>query len=312
MDSGRQVTGRWAAGRTGGGAAAPSAGREEYRRRQNAGLVLLLLLLATVSGTLAFGYPLLDELAEVNRSRYESFLLADRLRQSSDDLTRMVRTYAATGNPVYRDQFYQVLAIRDGEAPRPENYEGIYWDLVLSPTDRPAGGTGGRISLRKLMVEAGFSAGELALLNLAEDRSNALVLLEEEAMNAMEGRVKGPGGDYVATGKPDRERALEILFSREYHEAKRSIMLPIQQFFKVLEERTRESVESRERRVEYIVIALILQVLLAAATVLFLLASGRKPRRSGTPTAAGRRGKPALPRARTGSRPEVETKGPAD
>ncbi len=40
---------------------------EGYRRRSNAALGVLLLLLATVSGTLAFGYPLLDELAEITQ-----------------------------------------------------------------------------------------------------------------------------------------------------------------------------------------------------------------------------------------------------
>jgi hypothetical protein len=34
--------------------------------------------------------------------RYSSYLLADELRQSSDDLTRMARTYVLTGDPVYR------------------------------------------------------------------------------------------------------------------------------------------------------------------------------------------------------------------
>ena len=37
-----------------------------------------------------------------NALRERSLLLADELRQSSDDLTRMVRTYVATGDPIYK------------------------------------------------------------------------------------------------------------------------------------------------------------------------------------------------------------------
>lgn len=36
------------------------------------------------------------KLVELEEVRYESYLLADELRQSSDDLTRLARTYAIT------------------------------------------------------------------------------------------------------------------------------------------------------------------------------------------------------------------------
>ena len=59
-----------------------------------------------------------------------SDLLADELRQSSDDLTRMARLYAITGVLRYREHFEEILAIRNGEAPRPSQYNLVYWDLV--------------------------------------------------------------------------------------------------------------------------------------------------------------------------------------
>src|SRR5262245_27512157 len=40
--------------------------------------------------------------------------LAQELRQSSDDLTRFVRTYTVTGNASYWQYFLEVLDIRDG------------------------------------------------------------------------------------------------------------------------------------------------------------------------------------------------------
>ena len=66
--------------------------------------------------------------------RYESYLLADELRQSSDDLTKMVRLYVITGNPEYREHFNDILAIRDGKKARPENYHQIrisFFDILL-------------------------------------------------------------------------------------------------------------------------------------------------------------------------------------
>ncbi|HUR22741.1 MAG TPA: hypothetical protein VMZ73_02610, partial [Acidimicrobiales bacterium] len=58
----------------------------------------LLILLAV------FGVRLFFDQRDVERqhqARYESFLLADELRQTSDDLTRMARTYVQTGDPKF-------------------------------------------------------------------------------------------------------------------------------------------------------------------------------------------------------------------
>ena len=40
--------------------------------------------------------------------------------------------FVQTGDERYTEYFRQVLAIRDGEVPRPDGYEGIYWDRVLA------------------------------------------------------------------------------------------------------------------------------------------------------------------------------------
>src|SRR5664279_6091613 len=63
--------------------------------------------------------------------------LADELLQSSDDLTRIVRSYVITGNPIYKQHFQNILYIRDGKMSRPVNYHDIYWDLVLADGPHP-------------------------------------------------------------------------------------------------------------------------------------------------------------------------------
>lgn len=68
---------------------------------------------------------------DAQRRRYESFLLADELRQSSDDLTRFSRMYVATGDERYLRFYWNILDIRNGKISRPEGYEGVYWDLVV-------------------------------------------------------------------------------------------------------------------------------------------------------------------------------------
>ena len=117
-----------------------------------------------------------EAVTAAQKSRYESYLLADELRQSSDDLTRLARTYVVTGDPAYEAQYLDVVAIRGGEKPRPVQYSRIYWDFVAAgqSTPRPADKA---ISLLDLMREAGFTQQELAKLDDAKNKSDGLILL---------------------------------------------------------------------------------------------------------------------------------------
>ena len=112
--------------------------------------VLLLLLLAN-----AFvSREKTAELTEAQLQKYHSYQLADELRQSSDDLTRMARTYAVTGNEKYQKFFNRILTIRNGETPRPPDYSDIYWDLVTSDMEQDSADAGEKISLESRMLSA--------------------------------------------------------------------------------------------------------------------------------------------------------------
>ena len=162
---------------------------------------------------------------EEARTNYISYVLSDGLRQTSDDLTRMVRLYAITGDPVYRDYFDQILAIRNGEAPRPRVYFQIpYWDLVLA-TGEHQGEPGEAVPLRTHIANAGVSRLERSLLAETEDWSNVLVELEDEVMDIVAAQVEAGGGDYRLEG--DALAAMQRLHGSEYHVAKERVMRPL-------------------------------------------------------------------------------------
>ncbi len=171
-----------------------------------------------------------NDLAETWAERERAYELADELRRSSDDLTRMARTYAVTGDERYRQWFQEILDIRNGGAPRPADYHSAYWDIVTGEGAKPRE-AGEPKALRDLMETAGFTGAELALLERSENESNALTALENEAFEA------------VRAG--DREKARELLHSDAYHQAKAAIMSPLLEFFQKTDERLTAQLERR-------------------------------------------------------------------
>jgi CHASE3 domain sensor protein len=47
-------------------------------------------------------------LEDAYEQKHESYLLADELRQSSDDLTRLARTFVVTGKPLFAEMYQDV------------------------------------------------------------------------------------------------------------------------------------------------------------------------------------------------------------
>ncbi len=184
-----------------------------------------------------------DRLAASEIRRLESYKLADELRQSSDDLTRFARTYVVTGDSKYEQYFREVLAIRNGEQPRPENYEGIYWDFVAANAEKPTP-DGKPVSLQTLMRDMNFTAEEFAMLDESRTRSDALVRLEEKAMNAVKGRFDDGSGSFTIVKEPNMEMARRIMHGEEYHRAKSEIMEPISEFLAMLDARTVREVQN--------------------------------------------------------------------
>lgn len=199
--------------------------------------------------TLVVGVGILITLLSQNQNRlaisrdtnFNSYLLADELRQSSDDLTRMARAYVATGNPEFENRYWTILYIRNGTRPRPLSYNRIYWDLVVTPGQKPRA-DGPAISLQDLMVKEGFTAAEFDKLTLAQNRSDDLVKTEMIAMNAVKGLFDDGAGNYTVKKEPDLKLANEVMNNETYFATKAAIMQPIDDFFAMFQARTAAAV----------------------------------------------------------------------
>jgi methyl-accepting chemotaxis protein len=210
---------------------------------------LFLALLAGLSGLTLWGLMHITaaqkQVSAAHAARYQSYLLADELRQSSDDLTRLARTYVVTGDPSYEKQYFDVLDIRNGKKPRPRNYERIYWDFVAAGDPKPSPDTASA-PLLELMKKAGFTEQELGKLREAEANSNALVKTEMVAMNAVKGLYDDGAGRFTRMGAPDFALARRLMHDAAYHKYKADIMKPLNQFLEMLDQRTGKAVQQAE------------------------------------------------------------------
>jgi diguanylate cyclase (GGDEF)-like protein/PAS domain S-box-containing protein len=224
-----------------------------------------LWLMMGISGVLLLAFAAYawseKQIERVHGQQHLSFLLTEELRQSSDDLTRMARTYVVTGDLRYKKYYQSILDIRDGREPRPLANPVHDEDFVILGRTRPGVGGGLRIPLLSLMHQAGFDEAELRLLTQAKAHSDALTSTEFAAMALIE-----------ANGIQDADRsaaARQMLHDRAYHQAKASVMQPIRTIETLMEKRTADAMQMAEQQ------ASILRIVFAALTGALLFALWR-------------------------------------
>jgi signal transduction histidine kinase len=221
------------------------------------GLSLLIFLSSQVLSTL-------DEITDAERQQYRSLQLANELFQSSEDLTKMARSYVTTGNPIYEKFFFEILDIRNGKRPRPQDYPITYWD-VNTPALPSAGDA---ISLMDLMRREEFSERELDLLQQSQKNSDNLVNLEKQAFAAIKGLYDDGSGNFTVSRAPDRDFAIDLLFGEHYTAEKAKIMAPISQFMFELDNRTQTTLKDLQAKFQQ----QILLILGLLCTALFFVA----------------------------------------
>ena len=169
--------------------------------------------------------------------------LSSELRQSSDDLTRFIRTFTVTANASYWMYFQDVIAIRNGLLPLPLEPERNYWDLLISDGVPPRGFSAPSPLVAR-MRQAQFTASELELLNEAHRQSDALIDLENVAYNAMIGRYRVDAwSEFSIVGAPNQTLAMGLVHGSKYHHWKGKIMRPIDQFAQQASKRVSDAID---------------------------------------------------------------------
>ncbi|PXW85398.1 methyl-accepting chemotaxis protein [Nitrosomonas sp. Nm84] len=237
-------------------------------------LIALLAIIAIGSIIMSRHYS--GVLSEAATNRYQMYQLADEMRQSSDDLTRLARTYVVSGGEAkWEKQYFEILDIRNGKIPRPQGYEQIYWDFRAADID-PSKGQGETIALIDLMKKYGISEIELAKLSEAQANSNELVQTETIAMNMVKGLYADSAGGFTVKGEPDFAKARDMMHNLAYHQYKAKIMKPVNEFFLLLDQRTQNEFTNAQILSRYWEYAAITSTIIMSVMVLIALFVVRK------------------------------------
>ncbi|MFM9437835.1 diguanylate cyclase (GGDEF)-like protein/PAS domain S-box-containing protein [Janthinobacterium sp. CG_23.3] len=223
------------------------------------------IAMLTVMGAVIFHALQIEQ--RVNRGeehRLRSLTLADELFQSSEDLTRMARSYVTTADPAYEARYDAILAIRNGRRPRPLRYSPTYGNLAGMGRG-PAVAMGEATPLSELIRREGAAAREFDLLRQSLANSDALVAFERLAFAAVKERHAH-----------ERAAAVGLLYGPRYLDAKATIMAPIQRFADAINARTKRELNTLQRQLQLQVMLLMALVLLALVGVIGVILYTRR------------------------------------
>lgn len=209
--------------------------------------VISLSLLIFIIIYLFYGiYKGQNAYAEILSNKIKSEKIIDEIRQTSENLTRLARLYTNTKDTLYRNQFFEVLNIYKGNAPRPQNAERVYWNVLTTKDQQdPPFAKSIKKSASKLIKDADFDAKEeLAILN-ALNSSLALTHLEIKAISTLDGLDT----ENIIDEDSNQKQAIKMVNSEYYHQQIIAIMTNLNTTYELLDIRTNRNINQLSRKI---------------------------------------------------------------
>ena len=227
------------------------------------GLALCLIILG---GTLWRIADIRSHLIAESEQRTELLNLANELRQTADDLSHTARTYVVTGDSTFKQYHREILAIREGELPRPRDYDHLYWGIVVASRKHPDAG-GPSVPLTTLIRRHILTAEEEAMLLEVERHSKHMNDMEHRAMALVPSRPsRRPSAHPTNQAAPSSaarlavpgivfrgahgDSAYVLLFGEPYYLAKTTLLTSIGAFITSVDSRTKDVALAGRRQVQ--------------------------------------------------------------
>lgn len=196
-------------------------------------------------------------------------LLANEVRQSSEDLTNACRMYIVSGGEEsHYNEYHEIVSWRAGESPRPTN---------LADNLFP----GETISLMDLLERSGFTESELSTVETSLIVSDNLAKTEHQAMESVRLGTIVDGPQMAIPGEAVEDFAMRIVTSDSYNSISHQILHPLDLLIASIAQRMTEESHAMDKKMilyqTLMFFSAIFVVFMIVTFVIFLQRSLLKP-----------------------------------
>ncbi|MBQ0945409.1 response regulator [Ideonella sp. 4Y16] len=184
--------------------------------------------------------------------------VVDDLHHETNRLSMLVRSYVDTAHPRYLRYYYDILAIRQGEKPAPDDANGLYWEQVVAGQREhrlPEGQRG--VSLQAHLRQLQADAAEQQALQDIVDATEALGRFEQVAFAATQGLYDPARQEFVSDGRPDTAYARAVVHSRDYELAHARLVEQVLRLEQLTDARTQGAVDTASTRLRQLIVDLL-------------------------------------------------------
>lgn len=233
--------------------------------------ITALLLALGVNAWMLFGIEdQQKQVEQVMSNRKDSVALTSRIENDTHQLSQFVRAYTSTGNTNYLLYYYDLIAIRKGTKPEPEDYDSQYWYEVTTGVrehlfERPPSKSK---SLFQQLANLSFSPQETEYLGKILDISEQMARTEQIAFAATQGLYDPKTQTFVDEGEPQISFAIGLVNNPDYLRLNSELLYQVKNLTKETDQRTKVQVQTAQAQVVTATRYAILTVIISA-TLLF-------------------------------------------
>jgi signal transduction histidine kinase/DNA-binding response OmpR family regulator len=213
--------------------------------------LVVTLALGANAGFLFMVESAYNDVVSAQEHRQKAMALAYDLRQETEQLTLLVRSYTKTAQTRYLTYYYDILAIRLGEKPLPDNYTAAdYWEQVVAKEIEHKFSTGEKKSLAERMKLLVSGDDEFKALDEVAQATEEMKKIEMIAFAATQGLYDTKIEDFVSDGKPDLVFANELVHSDKYNKLKAQLAKAVTHFVFTVDAKTKETIDNASNTLE--------------------------------------------------------------
>lgn len=236
-----------------------------------------IALLISLVWQMSIQFTHYDAMYRSQLNRHSNYLLAHRLRLTSEELTKMARLYVLTGDQHYKEFYEEISDFREGRKilSGSQNERQLYWGRLLKRIPKRDIGYGeiGDGGLSDYFSKTNLEPGEKQLLLKALELSDQLTIVERKAMDVVS-KTMDYGQLVTEIPRDQYNDSIYPLVGAEYLEAKQAVMHPINNFNEHLNTKTLTDIIDNKRKVEetnkWVVLLVILNIISLLTTVILV------------------------------------------